>query len=306
VLFSSENVATFINNSFEPVWESVRPVPIVTIDFGNGEKITRTLHGNIATYLCNAQGTVFDILPGIYEPKEYQNQLSQFSLLFRYAHQKFTRKGPGGSPEELRAALAIHADSRLKAYHEQQAARLAAKQPADLFTYKIPPNGGRGKAEIEMAIELIAAGDAAKLAQPPGSAPPAAALPPSVVRAISGGVGKGSIEIPVERLFADVQGPNGSVGPPPIGTQPVPNKAEEIAGWSELVEDTRINESMRRRAIHEKLASAGRVKPEEIKKWLFKDVLAADLDDPTLGIGKLLDKRYPFADEDAAARRRGK
>ena len=31
--------------------------------------------------------------------------------------------------------------------------------------------------------------------------------------------------------------------------------------------------------------------------------LAADLDDPTLGIGKLLDDRYPFAAEDAAARK---
>jgi hypothetical protein len=45
------------------------------------------------------------------------------------------------------------------------------------------------------------------------------------------------------------------------------------------------------------------VQPEGVKKWLFKEVLAADLDDPTLGIGKLLDSRYPFADEDAAARR---
>jgi hypothetical protein len=35
-------------------------------------------------------------------------------------------------------------------------------------------------------------------------------------------------------------------------------------------------------------------------------VLAADLDDPTLGIGKLLDDRYPFAAEDAAARKAGR
>ena len=74
MLFSSETVAKAIN-------KSVRPVPIVTIDFGNGHTITRTLHGNIATYLCNANGTVFDILPGIYEPTEYLKQLNQFTLL---------------------------------------------------------------------------------------------------------------------------------------------------------------------------------------------------------------------------------
>jgi hypothetical protein len=85
---------------------------------------------------------------------------------------------------------------------------------------------------------------------------------------------------------------------------PVPTKAADIAGWKELVEDTKINESIRRRAIHEKLAVSGAVKPEDIKKWLFKEVLAADLDDPTLGIGDILNKRYPFAEEDAKSKRK--
>ena len=107
MLFSSDTVANTINNAFEPVWESVRPVPIVTIDFGNGHAITRTLHGNIATYLCNAQGTVFDILPGIYEPTEYLNQLNQFSLLYRHARQQF-RPGQAKDASDLKAALASH------------------------------------------------------------------------------------------------------------------------------------------------------------------------------------------------------
>ena len=93
---------TTINNNFEPVWESVRPVPIVTIDFGNGTKITRTLHGNIATYLCNARGTVFDILPGIYEPGEYLNQLNQFALLYRHTRQGFIAPNNLGDDAESR------------------------------------------------------------------------------------------------------------------------------------------------------------------------------------------------------------
>ena len=267
-MFSSDSVASYINAAFEPVWESVRPVPIVTIDFGNGEKITRTLHGNIATYLCNAQGTVYDILPGIYEPTEYLKQLNQFALLFRHAYQQF-RYVPARDGADAKSALAAHLDQRLKAFHERQAGLLRDDKPADVLAQNL--NGGRSKADIEMPIELIAVGGVSKLQT---------RLPPNGL----------------ERVSKESAHP----------ATTVPTNAAEIAGWKELVEDTRINESIRRRAIHEKLALAGRVQPENVKKWLFKEVLAADLDDPTLGIGKLLDNRYPFAEEDAAARRKGK
>jgi hypothetical protein len=257
VLFSSDTVATYINNAFEPVWESVRPVPIVTIDFGNGHTITRTLHGNIATYLCDWQGTVYDLLPGIYEPEEYRKQLEQFTLLHRHAQQQFSPPTATPTPDQWKTALAAHADARLKAYHEQQAKRLGANEPAGVLVRKL--DGGGGKRLIETPIELIAAGEAARLTA-------------------------------VKQHGAPT---------PPNGATPVPTRPEEIAGWKELVEDTRVNESVRRRAIHEKLAASGRVQPADIKKWLFKEVLAADLDDPTLGIGDILNKRYPFAEEDA-------
>ena len=57
----------------------------MTIDFGNGHTVTRTLHGNVATYVCDADGIVYDVLPGIYTPAEYRRQFDQFRLLHRYA-----------------------------------------------------------------------------------------------------------------------------------------------------------------------------------------------------------------------------
>src|SRR5208282_4526715 len=87
VLFSREDVAAYVNRCFEPVWESVRPVPIVRVDFGNGTVLTRTLHGNIATYVCTAGGQALDILPGIYTPQAYLEQLNQFRLLANYVDQ---------------------------------------------------------------------------------------------------------------------------------------------------------------------------------------------------------------------------
>jgi hypothetical protein len=84
VLFSDETVANTINEKFEPVWVSVRDVPTVTIDFGKGHKIMRTLHGNVATHVLTADGTIVDILPGLYESQEYLAQLDQLWWVHHY------------------------------------------------------------------------------------------------------------------------------------------------------------------------------------------------------------------------------
>jgi hypothetical protein len=47
-------------------WQSVRPVPKVTIDFGDGRKLERTLTGNSIHYVLDAEGRPIDALPGLY------------------------------------------------------------------------------------------------------------------------------------------------------------------------------------------------------------------------------------------------
>jgi hypothetical protein len=233
VLFSSTEVAKFINDNFEAAWESVRPVPIVTIDFGNGTKMTRTLHGNIATYVCKDDGQVLDVLPGIYEPVEYRKQLDQFRLLWRYAYPS-TFGGP---------TLA----DRVKDYHNRQAAALKANKPPEVLVM----NGGFSKGRIENPVKLMVAG-----AQPAASAQ--------------------APELPKTSTAA-----------------------EQIAGWKVLAEDTQLNESVRRLQIHEKMVETGLVTPDKLVKWLYKDVLHVDLDDPYLGLGETLFANYPFKEEDA-------
>src|SRR5262249_54154188 len=138
--------------------------------------------------------------------------------------------------------------------------------------------GGVSKAVVEIPVELMAAGDAAKMGRP-GPNPVGGPMPPN--------------------------------GPPAPGAPPAappaaegPTKPEDLPGWTELGGASRLNEAVPRLMIHEKLAAAGKAQPADVMKWLYKDVLHADLDDPTLGIGELLDKRYPFAAEDAATKRK--
>ena len=133
-MFSREDLASFINRSFEPVWQTVRPVPLVHLDFGNGNRVTRTLHGNIATYVCTAGGQVLDVLPGIYTPAVYLERLNQFRLLANYVDQEGIQKR----------------EPRLRAYHAGQAAALKNKQPPPVLM-----NGDMGKRAIEGRLKAV-------------------------------------------------------------------------------------------------------------------------------------------------------
>ena len=92
MLFSNTEIAQFINDHFEPAWQSVRPVPTIQIDFGDGRSVKRTLHGNIATYVCTSSGIVLDVLPGLYQPFSYLDNLKQICLLTQY----FQENGQAG------------------------------------------------------------------------------------------------------------------------------------------------------------------------------------------------------------------
>ena len=69
MLFSQKQVADYLNQHFECAWEELRPVPQVSIDFGNGHRLRRTLNGNVATWLCDSEGRPADILAGLATPK---------------------------------------------------------------------------------------------------------------------------------------------------------------------------------------------------------------------------------------------
>ncbi len=233
-MFSNSQVAASINRWFEPVWESVREVPTVSVDFGHGVTVTRTLHGNIATWVCDSRGEVLDVLPGIYEPVTYMSRLDQLRLLANYAAQ------PGSRQE------------RLRVYHHGQATALRQKQPAPRFMN----TAGIAKAMIERNTFAVLV---------PG--------------------------------FSDSPEPRSASRAPATA---VAERELRIDGdlWSRLIEDTRINERQRRLQIHDKLVSAQGVRPPELTRWLYREVLHSDLDDPYLGLGDVLLRKYPFAREE--------
>jgi hypothetical protein len=289
VLFSSSEVADYINATFEPAWESVRPVPTVTIDFGNGHVVKRTLQGNIATYVCGSDGTVYDVLPGIYAPDAYRKQLEALKVL---ADSVRPKAAPKPATEAARQRAARDLADRLRDYHKQQTDRLAAPQQVKAVTPQMQTIaltgggfkggfGGFGGANLGGGFGGNIGGFQALGGFGGGG--------------FSGGFGGGGfgggIEGPTERVIAGLPATPAAAATP----------AGPLAARPELALDSQVNELVRRKAIHEHLTRAGVVRPDDIKKWLFKEVLRADLDDPLLGLGPVLNANYPFADEDRAA-----
>ncbi len=81
ILYSDRRIARYLRENFVLHWQSVRPVPKVTIDFGDGRTMVRTLTGNSIHYIIASDGTVIDALPGLYAPEVFLEKLKEAAAL---------------------------------------------------------------------------------------------------------------------------------------------------------------------------------------------------------------------------------
>lgn len=82
VLYPNEEVSAVLHDRFVLHWQSVRPVPTVTIDFGDGRKLERTLTGNSIHYILDSDARPLDALPGLYGPRAFLRGLLDAEKLF--------------------------------------------------------------------------------------------------------------------------------------------------------------------------------------------------------------------------------
>ncbi len=91
MLLSDENTVKWLTENFVLSWEMVREPAKVTIDFGNGKKLERTLAGNTAFYLTTSDGTVVDVYPGVYTPEDFKKVVQSGLALAWDAQDKSAR-----------------------------------------------------------------------------------------------------------------------------------------------------------------------------------------------------------------------
>jgi len=166
-LYANEQVSRLLREQFILHWQSVRPVPKVTIDFGDGRLMERTLTGNSVHYVLDSEGHFIDALPGLYGPAAFLHELNRLLIVASFFNAPRT-------PEERR--------TELRRYHQS---RLTETETAWM-------------SDIKRAGLLVAPSREIPIPPAPGANPPSAqkAAPITVAKVVS-------IERPVLRGFVE-------------------------------------------------------------------------------------------------------
>jgi hypothetical protein len=98
LLYSDPAIASILRDRYVLHWHSVRPVPQVTIEMGDGRKIRQTITGNSVHYLLDADGNPLDALPGLHSPKAFREQLGLWLTLDRAALEQYHAQGAAWDP----------------------------------------------------------------------------------------------------------------------------------------------------------------------------------------------------------------
>ena len=83
VLYSNAEVSAVLRERFVLHWQSERPVPTITIDFGDGRKLERTITGNSIHYILDSSARPIEALPGLYGPQAFLRGLANAETLFK-------------------------------------------------------------------------------------------------------------------------------------------------------------------------------------------------------------------------------
>ena len=83
VLYSNTEISAVLRERFVLHWQSVRPAPVITIDFGDGRKLQRTITGNSIHYVLDSSGQLLEAFPGLYGPQAFMRGLTDAEGLFK-------------------------------------------------------------------------------------------------------------------------------------------------------------------------------------------------------------------------------
>ena len=127
VLYANAEVNRHLREHFVLHWKSVRPVPKITIDFGDGRFLQRTITGNSIHYVLDSAGRPVDAIPGLYGPKVFLAKI-------RTAEKFAVRWQPRNGQQQDAEYLARQYDKALRDYHSRRLFELAKSWADDLRT----------------------------------------------------------------------------------------------------------------------------------------------------------------------------
>lgn len=75
LLYADPNINSYLRDHFVLHWQSVRDVPQVTVTLEGGGRFTRTVTGNSAHFVIAPDGQVLHIIPGLWHPQAFLDEL---------------------------------------------------------------------------------------------------------------------------------------------------------------------------------------------------------------------------------------
>jgi hypothetical protein len=295
VLYSDPELARWLDDSFVLHWSSERPVPRVAIDFGDGRKLERTITGNSAHFVLDAQGRTLDVIPGLYAPAAFRQALSESVAL----HERLADV----PPDHWAAVLAADHDRRFQASVSRMADELllvrgSLPDRTGLATWLATPasDGQRvaaiqavpmaiGKSRIEAPILNAANGQLGGMGRQPGPVP--VREPDDLERMMIGARLAGSVELhanawtiiaaerPLDRLIPEAERANAWLGM---------QQALRVS----IRQDTAKNALELAPRVHVELAKRAREGGDlglvDVDAWLYAKLFETPAGDPWLGL----------------------
>jgi hypothetical protein len=151
-LYTNKKIGDYLRDHYVLHWQSVRPVPRVTIDFGDGRKLERTITGNSAHYLLDATGRPLDVLPGLYSPTAFLSWLNRGVAL----HNHYVAEEDSQHRERRERLIQYHAScaAELDQGLQAQLIAVAPEQVADIPKEKLTAMAAGRRAESKARVEM--------------------------------------------------------------------------------------------------------------------------------------------------------
>ncbi len=128
VLYPDARVRQLLSEKYVLHWSSERPAPVISIDFGDGRKVVRTITGNSIHYVLDEHGQPLDAMPGLVGAGAFVTWLGEAAALDAEA------RAAAEGPARIAVAIRYHARKlqQLSAQFRTEAARLGIAQTQPL------------------------------------------------------------------------------------------------------------------------------------------------------------------------------
>ena len=123
-LYPNAAVSQLLRDRFILYWQSERPVPKVTIDFGDGRKLEQTITGNSIHYVLDNEGLPIDAIAGLYSPQAFIDNLKQAEAIAQSLQNT-------NDNANLRREILVK-------YHRDRLTKLEKNWQADLRRLRLP------------------------------------------------------------------------------------------------------------------------------------------------------------------------